>query len=67
MNNEISIQVTETIINLKITAEKYRILKEYINKARWWGKEDLIKFIDILDEITTPEDAKEEKGENKNE
>lgn len=68
MNDNLTIQVTETIINLKMTAEKYRILKKYINKGQWWGKEDLIKFIEILDNIeTTPEEEKKEQGDIQNE
>ena len=56
--SDFSMQLTDTIIDLKMTAEKYRILKEFINKGQWWGKDDLNKFIYILE--NTPEAPTEE-------
>ena len=68
MDEKITIQMTETIVDLKMTAEKYRILKNYINLGQWWGKEDLNKFIDILDNTNkAPEEEKKEQGDIQNE
>ena len=68
MNDNSAFQITETIIDLKMTVEKYRILKEYINKGQWWGKDDLNKFIDILDSTNkAPEEENKEQGDIQNE